>query len=197
MSYKTVVSALAIALTFYAFYPYILGILRGAIKPHVFSWVIWGSTTFVVAFAQGDADGGAGAWAVGVSGAISLVIAALAYAKRADVGITASDWAFFLAAMSSLPVWYLTADPLGAVIVLTVVDLLGFGPTLRKVHASPYSESAGFFALFLVRNLLVIVALESYSAATVLYPALVALGCAGIIAVILWRRRSMGPELAS
>ena len=61
MSYKTVVSALAIALTFYAFYPHILGILRGAIKPHVFSWVIWGSTTFVVAFAQGEADGGAGA----------------------------------------------------------------------------------------------------------------------------------------
>ncbi len=196
MSYKVLISALAIALTFYAFYPYIRGILRGVIRPHVFSWVIWGSTTFLVAFAQWDANGGAGAWAIGVSGAITLLIAVLAYAKRADVGITLSDWAFFLAALSSLPVWFLTADPLGAVVVLTVVDLLGFGPTLRKVHAAPHSESAGFFTLFLVRNLLVILALEHYSAATVLYPAMVAVGCGLIIGVILWRRYVISFERA-
>ena len=50
--YKTIFSATAIALTFAAFLPYIRSIRSGKTKPHVFSWVIWGLTTFVVFLAQ-------------------------------------------------------------------------------------------------------------------------------------------------
>jgi hypothetical protein len=190
MSFKGVLSAVAMGLTLAAFYPYLRGILRGTVKPHVFSWVIWGTTTFVVFLAQLKARGGAGAWAIGLSGAITIVIAALAYAKRADVAITKTDWAFFSCAMSSVPIWYLTADPLWAVVVLTLVDLLGFGPTLRKSYALPHSESLVFFGLFLVRNVLVILALEHYSVTTVLFPALVAAACGGVMLLIAVRRRS-------
>lgn len=42
MDYKIICSAVAIALTFTAFIPYMHDIVRGHIKPHVFSWVIWG-----------------------------------------------------------------------------------------------------------------------------------------------------------
>jgi len=45
MIYKTLFSLLAIALTFIAFLPYIGSILKDEIKPHVFSWVIWGSAS--------------------------------------------------------------------------------------------------------------------------------------------------------
>ncbi len=48
---KLVFSGLAIALTFVAFVPYIRSILQGVTKPHVFSWVIWGTTTVVVCHA--------------------------------------------------------------------------------------------------------------------------------------------------
>ncbi len=150
----------AITLTLYAFIPYIRGILKGELRPHVFSWVIWGITTFVVFFAQLAAGGGMGAWAIGVSGSITLFIAALAFAQRGDIAITKTDWLFFLAALASLPLWFLTSDPLWAVLVLTTVDLLGFGPTLRKAWEQPHSESIPFFGLFLIRNLLVVGALE-------------------------------------
>lgn len=189
--YREVLSAIAIALTFAAFYPYLRGILRGATRPHVFSWVIWGSTTFVVFLAQVEAGGGAGAWPIGVSGAITVLIAVAAYLKRADISITRADWAFFLAAMSSLPLWYATSDPTWAVVVLTAVDLLGFGPTIRKVHAAPHSESLGFFALFAVRNLIVVIALERYSVATVLFPAAVAAACILVMMQIVHRRRAV------
>ena len=49
---KLILSGLAIALTFVAFVPYIRSILQGVTKPHVFSWVIWGTTTVIVFFAQ-------------------------------------------------------------------------------------------------------------------------------------------------
>lgn len=191
MPYKEILSAVAIALTLVAFYPYLRGIVQGEIKPHVFSWVIWGSTTFVVFLAQLEARGGVGAWPIGVSGSITILIAILAYVKRADVAITKTDWLFFIAALSSLPLWYLTSDPLWAVVVLTVVDLLGFGPTLRKVNSNPHSESLTFFALFAARNSIVVMALENYSLATVLFPAVIAAACLLLMALILYRRHEL------
>lgn len=144
-SINKALSGLAILLTLIAFAPYIKSILQGSTKPHVFSWVIWGSTTLVVFLAQLEARGGIGAWPIGVSGIITIFIAVLAYLKRADISITKIDWLFFILAMSSLPLWCFTANPLWAVVTLTITDLLGFGPTLRKVYYSPQSESALFF----------------------------------------------------
>lgn len=189
MLYKEVLSAVAIALTFVAFYPYLRGIIQGTTKPHVFSWVIWASTTFVVFLAQLQAGGGVGAWPIGVSGVITALIAAAAYLKRADITITRTDWLFSSAAMSSLPLWYATSDPMWAVVVLTVVDLLGFGPTVRKAYAAPHSESLAFFGLFAVRNSVVVVALESYSVATVLFPAVIAVACVLLMLLIVYRTR--------
>ncbi|HHJ17283.1 MAG TPA: hypothetical protein ENJ80_11360 [Gammaproteobacteria bacterium] len=189
MSYKVLLSAIAIGVTFAAFLPYIRSILKGATRPHVFSWVIWGVTTFVVFLAQLADSGGAGAWPIGVSGGITMYIAFLAYVKRADVSITVTDRVFFVSAMLSLPFWYFTNDPLWAVVILTTVDVLGFGPTIRKTYFHPYSESLTFFSLFTVRNIIVILALENYSVATVLFPAVIAVACMSLIAMVLYRRR--------
>lgn len=189
MLYKEILSAVAVALTFAAFIPYIRGIVNGTTKPHVFSWIIWGATTFVVFLAQIEGKGGVGAWPIGISGSISIFIAFLAYVKRADITITRTDWLFFVSALSSLPLWYFTSDPLWAVVILTTVDILGFGPTVRKLYYSPHSESLLFFALFAARNVLVILALENYSITTVLFPAALAMACAALMAMIAVRRR--------
>ena len=189
MFYKEIFSAIAIALTFIAFYPYIRSIMRGDTKPHMFSWIIWGTTTFVVFLAQLDDGGGVGAWPIGVSGSITIFVAITAYVKRTDVTITATDWVFFISAMSSLPFWYFTSDPLWAVVILTTVDILGFGPTVRKSYGQPYSESLPFFTIVTVRNLIVILALENYSITTVLFPAAVAAACILLMVMIMFRRR--------
>jgi hypothetical protein len=191
MFYKEFLSAVAITLTFIAFFPYIRSIINGAIKPHVFSWVIWGTTTFVVFLAQLEDNGGAGAWPIGVSGSITIFVALLAYVKRADITITKTDWLFFVSAMSSLPFWYFTSDPLWAVVILTTVDVLGFGPTVRKAYILPHSESLLFFALFTARNLIVMMALENYSVTTVLFPAVIAAACILLMAMVAYRRRAL------
>jgi hypothetical protein len=184
-------SWLAIALTFGAYLPYIWRILQNATRPHAFSWLIWGLTTALVFFAQLSAGGGAGAWPIGVSGAITLGVAALAVWKRTDLTVTRADWFFLLSALSALPLWFGTADPVWAVLVLTTVDLLGFGPTLRKAWALPHEEDAGFFALFAVRNAVAIGALEQFNLATVLFPAATGLACLALIALLFFRRRAM------
>jgi hypothetical protein len=187
--HKEVLSAAAIALTFVLFLPYIRSIQSGKVQPHVFSWVIWAAGTFIVFLAQLAGRGGLGAWPIGVSGIITGYIALLAYRKRGDTHITRADWAFLLAAFSALPFWFFTSDPVWAVIVLTVSDLIGFGPTVRRAYTHPYEESIAFFTLCAVRNLLVVLALEHYSLTTVLFPAAVGLACLLLSAMLAYRRR--------
>lgn len=164
--------------------------MQGKIKPHVFSWVIWGSTTFIVFLAQLEDNGGAGAWPIGVSGIITIYVAIIAFVKRSDITITKTDWMFFLVAMTSLPFWYFTSDPLWAVVILTAVDVLGFGPTIRKAYSFPFEEQLTFFALFMARNLIAIMALENYSITTVLFPAVIASACLFLILMVTYRRRA-------
>lgn len=186
-----ILSAAAIVLTFVLFVPYMRGIVRGTIRPHAFSWIIWGLVTFTVFLAQLAGHAGVGAWPIGVSGLITFGIALLAYAKRGDTHITRSDWWFFAAAVAALPVWAVTADPLWAVVILTTVDLVGFGPTVRVAYHRPHQESALFFVLAGVRNALVVLALEHYSVTTVLFPAAVGAACLLLGVMLLWRRRGL------
>jgi hypothetical protein len=81
------------------------------------------------------------------------------------------------------------SDPLWAVVILTAIDVLGFAPTARKVYHAPYSEPISFVALFFVRNVLVLFALEYYSVTTVLFPAVIAIACLLLITLIIMRRR--------
>ena len=187
--YKPWLSGLAIALTLVAFIPYIRSILKEKTKPHVFSWVIWGTTTFIVFLAQLQDGGGYGAWPTGLSGLITLYVALLAFIKTSDSTITALDWFFFITALSSLPFWYFTDNPLWAVIILTTVDILGFGPTVRKAYHHPLDENILFYAMFTVRNLLVIMALQHYSLTTILFPAAIALACLVLIIMLIIRRK--------
>lgn len=187
--YKDLLGSIAIVLTLVAFFPYVQSILKGATKPHMFSWIIWGSTTFVVFLAQLADKGGVGAWPIGVSGIITLYVALLAYMKKSDNTIKVSDWWFLAAAMSSLPLWYLTANPLSAVIILTTVDLLGFGPTFTKAYNFPFEEKLTFFIIVSVRNVIAIAALEHYSLTTVMFPALTATACLIFVVMVMLRRR--------
>ncbi|WP_420555092.1 hypothetical protein [Neptuniibacter marinus] len=177
-----------------AFVPYIRSIFAEATKPHIFSWIIWGTTTSIVFFAQLEAEGGIGAWPIGVSGFVAAFIALLAFIKRSDASITKMDWVFFLSALASLPFWYFTSNPLWAVVVLTIVDLLGFGPTIRKAYDFPHQENMAFFLLFMARNIFALLALESYSLATLLFPLSVGIACLFLLVMVGYRRRIVHTE---
>ena len=186
--YKEIFSAIAIAITFIAFIPYIRSIHQGKTKPHAFSWIIWASVTFIVFLAQLSDHGGAGAWPIGVSGLITLYVAFLAYTIKSDRMISNIDWLFFILAMASLPLWYFTSNPLWSVMILTTVDLLGFVPTFRKSYNYPYEEQLTFFNLIASRNLIAIIALENYSVTTLLFPAATAIACILLVIMVIIRR---------
>ena len=149
---KEVFSAVALLLTFAAFLPYIRTILCGQTRPHVFTWIIWGAGTLVVFLAQLSDGGGVGAWPIGISGLLTIIVAILAMTRAADTSFHRMDWVFLILALTALPLWWVTNTPLYTVLVLTSVDLLGFGPTVRKAYSLPYEDSWTFYAIGTVRN---------------------------------------------
>ncbi|MEQ8953235.1 MAG: hypothetical protein RL120_03815 [Gammaproteobacteria bacterium] len=193
---KLFYAAASSLLTLVAFAPYIWTIYKGETRPHAFSWIIWGITTLIVFFAQVEAEGGIGAWPTGLSALITFYIAWLAVLKRGDTEITRSDWGFFIASLVSIPVWYLSSDPFWAVVILTAVDTLAFGPTLRKAYVYPGQENITFFSLFILRNIFGLLALEVWSITNMLFHLVMTLGCLALIVLVLWRRHQLRPPLA-
>lgn len=190
---KPLLSVLATLLTVLAYLPYIRSIYSGHTRPHVFTWVIWSLATGIAFGAVLQAGGGAGAWPIGFSCGVSLFVAGRAWAKRTDIGFTNFDWILFVAALAAIPLWLVANDPLWAVVVITIIELLGFGPTMRKTWLQPFSESMSFLVLMVMRNAFVIAALELYTTATLLFPVAMAGACLALIAIMAWRR----PQVAS
>jgi hypothetical protein len=193
---RNFLSALAMAITIGAFLPYIRGILRETIHPHVCSWGIWGVVTVIVGVAQVHGGGGPGAWVIGFSAFLSLMIAGLAFRSQGDRTVTRTDMQFAGAALCSLPIWWVTDDAMWSVILLTGIDILGFGPTVRTAWMNPERESAAFFAVVGIRNCLVVAALDRWSVVTVTFPLAMAVVCFLVVGILLLRRRRLKIGLA-
>lgn len=190
---KEYFTAVGIALTLFAYIPYIVGILKNDIKPHVISWLIWGLTTIIVFTGQLSDNGGAGAWVIGMSGSLVTLIAIMAYFKKADSSISKMDWLFLIISLIALLAWYFTSDALVAVVILTLMNVMGFAPTLRKSYYDPFTEGMSFFVILVPRNLVAIAALEHYSVTTVFFPAVTAFACLSLILMVAYRRKVLTP----
>ncbi len=185
---KEILSGVAIALTIYAYVLYIRSILAGKTKPHILSWLTFSITTLIVFFAQLADKGGLGAWPTGASAIMTMTVSILAYLKRSDCSITQADWLCLMTVFLSIPVWYATANPLWAVVLLTAMDAMGFIPTFRKTYLSPFQEHLTFYVLLGIRSFISILALEHFSLTTVLFPASISALCVMFVCMVIYRR---------
>jgi hypothetical protein len=190
MSEKEIIGALAAVLGVAGYGVYMGQVYRRAIRPHMFTWIIWGILMSIGFAAQLAEKAGPGAWNLGVSAAATLMIAG-ASAFYGEKKITRSDWVFFIGALSAIPVWLMTDDPLGAVVIITMIDAAAFYPTFRKSWINPREESVSVFLVSVPQFLLSIAALERMTLTTVLYPAVIVSLNALLVMLLLWRRKAL------
>lgn len=175
--------------------PYALAMYRGKIKPHCFTWLLWGLINAIVCAAQMQSSAGAGAWTSGATAIVNTVIGIFAafYGTR---DITRGDWAILLSALSAMPLWWLTDDPLWSVVLLSLIDALAFWPTYRKSWNRPWEEAALPFVIGGLGFTCALIALDTYSLVNVLYGATVLATNAVFITMLLMRRRALLPRVA-
>ena len=179
--------AVVIGLLGYVFY--IRGIIKGEVKPHAFTWFVWGLLTAIGFIAQVVAGGGPGAWVTGMTALMSFIFAVIGLGASSRVYIAKSDWIFFISALVAIPVWYFTGNPLWSVIIITIVDAIAFAPTFRKAYFHPKTENMYTYLLSGIKFVVGIAALEALTLTTVLYPASLVLANGAFVAMVLWRRK--------
>ena len=188
MDYKIAFGMAAVVISFLGYIPYFRDIINKKTKPHVFSWFIWSLAGGIGFFAQIISGAGSGAWILGLGFTISAIITILAF-RQGEKTITLSDWVAFSGALLGLILWRLTDNPLLAIIFIIITDGLAFVPTFRKAYHKPYEETfiSWFFSSF--KFLLALVATQSYSLTTVLYPLYLFLSNGAFALMLLVRRK--------
>jgi len=174
--------------------PYFVGLYQKKLKPHVFTWFLWGFLMAIVWLGQMQANAGAGAWITGMSAFFCLVIAVVAL-KIGDKDITRSDWICFIAGLLGIPIWYFTKDPLYAILFLTLIDCIAFIPTLRKLWSNPSGESALSYAITLCKFVISILAIREFNLATVIYPAALIVMNVILVSSILLRHKAIAKTM--
>jgi hypothetical protein len=187
---KEAISVIASLLVLVSYVPYIRDMLRHKTKPHVYSWFIWGTTSAVVFFLQLSAGAGPGAFVTLSAVILTFIIFGLGL-KQGDKDITRSDTAFFLLALVAAGFWLVADQPLISIILLTLTEVLGFAPTIRKSWHKPHEETLFSWTLNGFRFMLAIFALGEINVVTALYPVVWAVGNLGLAALLVVRRRQL------
>lgn len=187
---KEVLGWISVGFCALGYVPYTWMVLKRRLKPHGFSWFIWGSVCVIVFAAQSVKSAGPGAWATAASGFFCLLFAAMSL-RYGEKDITRSDWITFITALCSIPLWYVTKNPLWSVVLLSLIDMLACYPTIRKSWGNPHQESAYSFTVQNIKFVFALFAIEHFTMTTALFPVCAILGNSSIIATILLRRYAL------
>jgi hypothetical protein len=178
------------AVSLLAAIPYALAIYRRTVRPHLFTWLVWSVVTAIAAAGQFVAGAGPSAWCTAAI-AVTCFLTLVASIFRGERGWTGLDWVFLGAALSAIPLWMLTDDPTISICVVTLIELAGLGPTVRKTIRDPWSESLAYFALCVFKYALALLALSTWSVAVAFYPVVNVIASIGICVVMLVRRQAL------
>ena len=184
---KEILGIASVVFACIAFIPYAYQILKKQVKPHVFTWIVWGVLTGIAFFAQGSDGAGAGSWGMGATSflVISITVLSLFYGEK---NITRSDWISFVLALSAIPVWMITNSAALSIIIVLIVDFLGFYPTVRKSYQKPHEEMAWMFATNSFKHIFILAALGNWSFITAAYSIVLLLQNAGFALLLIVRR---------
>jgi len=172
--------------------PYLFDTIKGKIKPHPFTWILWTLLTLIVFFAQFFDGAGPGAWGTGVIGLICIFIT-VACLRHGFENIKKSDVILFIIGLATIPLWLLTDDPTLSVIIVTTIDVFAaFAPTFRKSHMSPYDEPLYLYGSNVLRHGLTLFAIANVTIATALFPFVIMLANIALTGFLIWRRRILG-----
>jgi len=187
---KEAIGLLSFVIALIATGQYFVFTIRGKIKPHVFTWLVWGLVMGISAAARTADNAGPGAWAAWAVSASCLSIGVLAVFKG-EKNITKSDIVAFVGALSAIPVWLVTNNPLMAVLIVTAIDLIGYYPTFRKSFHRPFEEATFNYFISNALHLLSLYANAHTSLTTTITPIAYFLANSCLVILILIRRRQL------
>ena len=188
MDVKIILTVIATAIGVVAFFPYLRDTFSLKTKPHAYTWLIWAITQGTAVFGIWYGGGGWGALNLTI-GTLFVIVVFLFSIKYGTKNITKSDTAILVAALSAIIIWWRLDQPLISVIMVSMIDVIGYIPSFRKSYQEPWSETLISWILFSASNIFAILALEEYNLLTVTYLAAIMSANIALFLLCFFRRK--------
>jgi len=188
MDVKIILTVIATAIGVVAFFPYLRDTFSLKTKPHAYTWLIWAITQGTAVFGIWYGGGGWGALNLTI-GTLFVIVVFLFSIKYGTKNITKSDTAILVAALSAIIIWWRLDQPLISVIMVSMIDVIGYIPSFRKSYQEPWSETLISWILFSASNTFAILALEEYNLLTVTYLAAITSANIALFFLCFFRRK--------
>lgn len=169
MNMKEALGIIAVVITFVGYAPYVLDTIKGKTRPHIFSWFTWGFVTFIIFALQVLGHGGAGTYTTLATAILCSGIFILGL-RNGKKDITKFDTVTFVISLIATGIWIFAKQPVISTLLIVTINTLANLPTIRKSWKDPHSETLFTWEMGAVRNFLGLLALQSYSLLTWLYP---------------------------
>ncbi len=185
---KIVATLVASCIAVMAYIPYIRDIRRGTCKPHLYTWISWFLITATVSVILLLGGAGLGAIPTLVGSVVNAIILYLAFSYGTKDVVLLDKVCLIIAIIGTGMYIVFHEQALLALWTIMVADLISFVPTFRKTHRAPYSESLPSYYLTILKAILVLVALETYTLLTTSYYVVwIIVISAFLICVSIWR----------
>lgn len=168
--------------------PYLRDMFRGQTQPHAYTWLIWSITQGTAVAGLWHGKGGWGVLPLLV-GTVTTFLVFLLSLKLGTRNITKGDTVILIAALLAIAVWWRLHDPVLSVLMVSVIDVVGYFPSFRKTFQEPWSETPFSWFIFALVNLFAIAALSAYNFLTVFYIVSITTANLTLLAICLLRRK--------
>lgn len=167
---------------------YILTIFKGQTRPHTYTWLVWTILTGIGFAAQISEGAGTGAWTLGLVALLNGTITILSL-KYGSKDRTKSDLVALLCALFAIIPWIVLKDPVISVILISLINTIGFYPTFRKSWHNPQQENLFPYGLSTISMLISLMAIENLTVASSLFTVTIAACNTTFVLYSLWRKK--------
>ena len=192
LTFKDTMGALSVAIALFSYALYVWKTFRAHARPHPLSWLIFGVLSGTGFLIQLDQSAGAGSWVMGVTAAVCFMLCLIGF-WQGERTFPWYEWAFLAAAAIVFAFYLWSQQPAASAILASVVNVLGFGPTLTKAWSRPHSDSTSTFMLNGLKFVPSLWAMDSVTIATCVLPASLVVTNLAVAAIIAARRKQTLP----
>lgn len=188
---KTIISIIAVILSLVAYIPYLKDTISGKTLPHIYSWFIWGFVTAIAFGLQVYGGAGVGSWVTLTVVVICFFVFILGL-RNGKKDITVSDKIFLILSFGALVLWLIAKQPILSAILVSLIDIFGFIPTVRKSWNKPYTETLILYEINAFRHVLSFISLQQYSIITWMNPVTWVIANTMFSLMLIIRRKQVG-----
>ena len=133
-TFKDIMGALAVLIAVAAYSIYVWQSFCGETRPHPLSWLIFGILTGTGYLVQLDEAAGPGSWVMAITTVVCLLLCLMSF-WRGERAFPRYEWAFLSAAAVVFIFYLLSGQPTLSAVLASLVNVLGFGPTVTNGRA--------------------------------------------------------------